>query len=145
MSHLADPDEPGTSRVLLVAHGQILLDVTVDFLRCRTELDVVGAVRQAGEALACAQDLQPHVILVDMDVPSSTGLELIRRLHALAPDARIIGLALQNGNAYRKASLAAGADAIVSKGAIVQELLPAIRRVALRSRSLDVAGALTGH
>ena len=145
MSHLADPDEPGTSRVLLVAHGQILLDVTVDFLRCQTELEVVGAVRGAGEALACFQDLQPHVILVDMDVPSSTGLELIRRLHALAPDARIIGLALLNGNAYRKASLAAGADAIVSKGAIVQELLPTIRRVALRSRSLDVAGALAGH
>jgi DNA-binding NarL/FixJ family response regulator len=132
MPHLADPEETGTTRVLLVAHSQILLDVTVDFLRCRPELEVVGAVRGAGEVLACVQDLRPHVILVDMDVANSAGLELIRRLHALAPDVRIIGLALLDGNAYRKASLAAGADAIVSKGAMVQELLPVIRRVALR-------------
>ena len=145
MSPFADPEEPGTTRVLLVGHGQILLDATVEFLRCRPELQVVGAVRGAGEALACVQVLQPDVILVDMDVPGSTGLELIRRLHALAPDVRIIGLALLNGNAYRRAALAAGADAIVSKGAMVQELLPAIRRVALRSRSPDVAGALAAH
>ncbi len=145
MSHLVDPEESGRTRVLLVAHVQILLDVTVDFLRCRPELEVVGAVRGAGEALGCVQDLQPDVILVDMDVPNSSGLELIRRLHTLAPDVRIIGLALLNGNAYRKASLAAGADAIVSKGAMVQELLPTIRRVARRNPSPDVIGALAGY
>ena len=145
MSHLADPEDTRTTRVLLVAHSQVLLDASVGCLRRWAELDVVGAVRGADEALACVQDLQPHVIIFDLDVPHSAGLDMIPRLRALMPKAKVIGLALSNGNSYWTATLASGVDTIVSKGAMVQELLPAIRRVALRNPSPDVIGALAGQ
>jgi len=145
MSHLADLATSHSTRVLCVEHGEDLLDVLVGFLQRQPELAVVSAVRDVKEAVACVRDLQPHVILVDLDVPSSAGLELIPHLRVLVPKARIIGFALSNGNAYRRAALAAGVDAIVSKGAMAQELLPAIRRVPPRNPSPDVIGALAGH
>ena len=145
MSHLIDLTTSQSTRVLCVEGCEELLDVLVGFLQRQPELAVVGAVRDVEEAVACVHDLQPHVILVDLDVPSIAGLELIPRLRVLVPKARIIGFALSSGNTYRRAALASGVDAMVSKGDMVQELLPAIRRVAPRNPTPDLIGALAGH
>jgi DNA-binding NarL/FixJ family response regulator len=66
------------------------------------------------------------VILVGLDRP---GLEIIRRLRSMLSDAGIIVLSLLEGNAYRQAVIAAGADDLVRKAELVTDLLPAIRRV----------------
>jgi DNA-binding NarL/FixJ family response regulator len=46
------------------------------------------------------------------------------------PDVGIVALTLLEGDAYRQAALAAGADDLVAKAELVTDLLPAIRRVA---------------
>ena len=128
-SNRADLKDSSKIRVLVVDDNEAFLRVATDFLQRQHELTVVGAICGSEEALAQAQDLQPQVILIGLDMPGLTGLETISRLRNVLPGVGIIALTLLEGNAYRQAALAAGADDLVPKAELTTELLPAIRRV----------------
>ena len=81
--------------------------------------------------MAQGQDLQPWVILIGLDRP---GLETTSRLRKMLPGVGIIALSLLEGNAYRQAALAAGADDLVRKTELITDLLPAIRRMTQANR-----------
>ena len=130
MSNSTGPGQNPKIRVLLVDDNQTFLRVAADFLQRHDELVVVGIAQEGEEALAQAQDLQPHVILLDLDMPGSSGIKMIPRLRAMMPQVSIIILTLLDGVIYRQATLAAGADDFVQKAALTTDLLPAIRRVA---------------
>ena len=132
MPNRADLKDSLKIRVLLVDDNEAFLRVATDFLQRHDELIVVGAIREGEEALAQAQDLGPEVILIGLERP---GLETISRLRNILPGVGIIALTLLEGNAYRQAVMAAGADDLVPKAELTTELLPAIRRVAGANRS----------
>jgi len=119
-------------RVLLVDDNKAFLRAATDFLQRHHELIVVGAICGGEEALAQAHDLRPQVILIGLDM---TGLETIPCLRNMLPGVGIIALTLLEGNAYRQAALAAGADDLVRKAELITDLLPAIRRVTQAKRS----------
>jgi len=121
-------DIPGT-RVLLVDDNLDFLKAAVDFLRRRPELVLVGATNGGEQALAEAANLDPQVILIDLEMPGLTNLETIPRLREMLPGVGIVGLTLLDSRAYLKAAQGAGAHAIVSKSKLVSDLLPAIRRI----------------
>jgi DNA-binding NarL/FixJ family response regulator len=135
MPNRADLKDSFKIRVLVVDDNEAFLRVATDFLRRHDDLIVVGAICGGEEALAQAQDLQPQVILIGLDMPGLTGLETISRLRKVLPDVGIIALTLLEGNAYRQAAMAAGADELVPKAELTTELLPAIRRVTRADRS----------
>jgi DNA-binding NarL/FixJ family response regulator len=131
-SNWADLKDSLKIRVLVVDDNEAFLRVATDFLQRHDELLVVGAICGGEEALAQVQDLQPQVILIGLDTP---GLEILPRLRNMLPDVGIIALTLLEGNAYRRAAMAAGADDLVPKTELTTELLPAIRRVTQANRS----------
>ncbi|MBI2951942.1 response regulator transcription factor [bacterium] len=126
----------GPVSVLLVDDSPLFLDIATRFLQeeYRGEVVVVGVAGGGEEALAQAQLLQPQVILIDLNMPGMSGLEAIPRLREALPEAGIIALTLLDGEAYRQAALAAGADGFVSKPNMGADLLPAIRRVVRADR-----------
>ena len=129
---LSDPAERQKDRrlgVLLVDDNQMFLDTAIAFLQRHNELLDIGTALEGTKALVQAQELQPQVILIDLDMPDLSGLETIPRLRAMLPHTGIIALTLLNGSAYRRAALAAGADEYVPKAAMTTDLLPAIQRV----------------
>ncbi|MFQ5858346.1 MAG: response regulator transcription factor [Anaerolineae bacterium] len=130
MSNPTDLEKVPKIRVLLVDDHEAFLHIATEFLRRHDELTVVGVARGGEEALILAQDLQPQVILVDLNMPGLGGLEIIPRLRSMLPEVGIIALTLLDPKAYRQAALAAGADDFVPKANLSTELLPAIRRVA---------------
>lgn len=75
--------------------------------------DVVGEAETGELGVDMAAELQPSIILMDMNLPGIDGLEAIRRIIAGRPDARIIGLSTYDEFADR--ALAAGAVAFISK------------------------------
>jgi DNA-binding NarL/FixJ family response regulator len=129
-SNRADPEDSFKIRVLLVDDNEAFRRVAAEFLQRHHELIVVGAICGGEEVLTQAQDLQPQVILIGLP-----GLETISRLRKVLPGAGSIVLTLLEGNAYRKAAMAAGADDIVPKAQLITGLLPAIRRVTQAKRS----------
>ena len=89
---------------------------------------VVGAADGGQENLAQAPSLRPQVMVVDLGTPGLTNLEAVAQLRAMMPDVRIIAMSQVRSTGYREAALAAGADDLVLKAALVTDLLPAIRR-----------------
>jgi CheY-like chemotaxis protein len=115
--------------VLLVDDNPTFLRILTRFLAGQREEDVrvVGAVVGGREAVAQAERLQPDVILLDLEMPDVPGLDLLPRLRATLPKARLIALTLMDPGSFQAKALAAGADAFVSKASLEYDLFPAIQ------------------
>jgi DNA-binding NarL/FixJ family response regulator len=118
-----------TTSVLLVDDSSLFVRVATRFLMARGDIELAGTARDADEALRLAEELRPELVLLDLNMPHVSGLEVIPRLRRALPGVKIIVLTLWDTDLYRQAALAAGADDFVSKGQIGNNLLPAIRRL----------------
>lgn len=120
--------------VLLVDDNRTFLRILTRYLSEQGEgaLSVVGSVIGGQDAVAQAQRLQPDIVLLDLAMPDVSGLTLLPKLRRTLPDAIIIALTLMDPDSARQATLAAGADAFVSKASLERDLFPAIRRLAVR-------------
>jgi PAS domain S-box-containing protein len=114
--------------VLLVDDNPTFIEAIGRFLQ-QQGVSVVGFATGGGEALACVDELQPQIVLLDLAMQDISGLELIPVLRTQLPNVRIIALTFLDTSSYREAALAAGADAFVSKCRLTSELMSAIRRV----------------
>ena len=121
--------------VLLVDDNPIFLNIVTRFLQSHKDVVVVGSAGGGEAALACAPDLKPQVILLDLAMPGLSGLEVIPRLRVILPTVAIIVLSWRDAEGYRPVVLAAGADGFVSKATLSTDLLLAIRRVTRTSQS----------
>lgn len=91
-----------------------------------------GAVFTVGDSrslLDGAKRLQPTVVVVDLAFGEQGTAQLIRQLKMVVPDSRIVALTLYEDRAFAQAAMAEGADAVVLKRSIGDELLPAIDTV----------------
>ena len=116
-------------RILLVEDNPDLLRVESHLLQRNRGWVVLAAGQEYRDASSYTSDLKPQVVVLDLDRPAADGLETILHLRNVLPGVGIIGLTLSNGSAYRQAALAAGADDVVCKADMVQDLPPAIQRV----------------
>lgn len=127
------PGEDRT-RVLLLSGNEAFVQATVELLKRHRDLALVGEKVRDEQALAQVRALQPDVVLVDLDLPHQAGLAIIHGIREGMPGVAIVALTALQGDAYRRAALAAGSDEFVSKTRLTAELLPAIRELA-QSRS----------
>lgn len=116
--------------VLLVDDNPTFLRIVERFLQSQEGLRVVGTASSSQGALEQAQALAPQVVLLDLAMPGTNGLETIPQLRLALPDTRIIILTLLDVQGYRSAALSAGADGFVSKSALNLDLVPTIRNLA---------------
>ncbi len=131
-----------TLSVLLVDDNRTFVRILTEFLLEHGEdtLRVVGSVIGGWDAVAQAEKLQPDVVLVDLQMPLQSGLTLLPHLRARVPDAILVALTLLDPDVYQAATLAAGADAFVSKMRLEHDLIPTIRRLAVRGPRRADAG-----
>ncbi len=92
-------------------------------------LVVVGEVLEAGDLLGQAQTLRPDLVLLAWELSGQQGEHLLSSLLALDPRLRVIVLSRQPE--AKPAALAAGADAFVSTADAPEQLLSALRTVAV--------------
>jgi two-component system response regulator NreC len=82
------------------------------------------------DALRMARAHRPRVLVLDLNMPGGSGLELIPDLREQAPDTAIVVLTMQDNPAYAREALQKGAAGFVLKEAADDELLEAIRLAA---------------
>jgi DNA-binding NarL/FixJ family response regulator len=129
----------GLITLLLVDDSPVFLKAVARFLeeQCGGEVLIAGTASDGVEGLRQAQALHPHVVVLDLRMPGMSGLDVIPKLRATLPDVRIIVLTQLEGDEYRHAALARGADAFVAKTTMEHDLPAAIRQV--------VGGRGSGH
>ncbi len=86
--------------------------------------EIVGEATDGQEAIRLVEQCQPDVVLIDVRMPLLDGLAATRLIKSRWPSVRVVVLSLYPF--YRAEALAAGADAFLVKGCLVNELLGAI-------------------
>jgi two-component system, NarL family, response regulator len=115
------------NRVLIVEHQSMLRDGLSALITTQGDMELVHACAAADEALERYMELRPDLTLVDIHLPYSGALEVIRRIRSCEPGARIIALVSYEWDEMAEASLIAGASAYLAKDQIGNLLLPMIR------------------
>jgi DNA-binding NarL/FixJ family response regulator len=99
-------------------------------LDAKGDIEVVGEAADGAEAVALAARERPDVVLMDVRMPGTDGIEATRRIVASGSAARIIVLTTYDADEYVFGALQAGASGFMLKDVRPPELVDAIRVVA---------------
>jgi DNA-binding NarL/FixJ family response regulator len=131
-------------RVLLVDDHQVVRRGLRTFLEVQGDIEVVGEAGDGDEGVARAEELRPDVILMDVKMPGTDGIEALRRLHDAQNAARVLIVTSFTEQRTVVPALRAGAAGYVYKDIDPVALADAIRSVHAGHVLLqpEVAGAL---
>lgn len=115
--------------MLIVDDHPIVREGLVQQINREPDLVVCAQASNASHALAAVEEHQPDIVLVDINLPGRSGLELIRDLGAVAPELPILVLSMHDESVFAERVLRAGGRGYVSKETGGDKLLEAIRRV----------------
>lgn len=79
---------------------------------------VVGEARDGREALAAAKALRPDLMIVDVEMPGMTGIEVARRVTGALPQVRVIAVSIHAEREYGALARQAGAAAFIPKDSL---------------------------
>ena len=117
-------------RVLVVDDHPLFLAGVTGLLRSVEDTEVVGSAGDGDGAVREATLTRPDVVLMDLNLPGTSGLEATRRIVSACPDSAVLVLSMLDDDESVLAAMRAGARGYVPKGAGQEELLAAVRAVA---------------
>lgn len=121
-------------RVLLVDDHALFREGLAGIIDAQPDLEVVGEARDGLEAVVKAQDLQPDLVLMDVQMPGLDGLEATRQIKQALPETTIVMLTVRDDDDKLFAALKNGAQGYLLKDIRSREML-AMLRGALRGEA----------
>jgi DNA-binding NarL/FixJ family response regulator len=116
-----------TTRVLIADDHQLFRDGLKALLLTAPDMEVVGEAASGEEAVRLAAETQPHVILMDLQMPELDGIEATRQVVEARPQINVLVVTMFEDDQSVFAAMRAGARGYVLKGAKHDEMLRAIR------------------
>ncbi len=121
------PPSNGKIRVMLVDDHTVMRKGLLSFLSGHDDIEIAGEAADGEAAVELAQQIQPEVILMDINMPKMNGVEATRRIRSKMPGIRIYGLSMYEAEDQAHAMTEAGATGYLSKSGNSESLLAAIR------------------
>ncbi len=115
--------------VLLVDDHPIVRQGLAQLVNNEPDLVVCGEADHAAAALRAVEALRPDVVIVDIALKGTDGLELIKRIRARWPTLPTIALSMHDESLYAERVLHAGGQGYVMKQEATENVMVAIRRV----------------
>jgi DNA-binding NarL/FixJ family response regulator len=115
--------------VLVVDHNPILLKGIISLIQNEPAFELAGTATCDVDAMKLFLSLPPSIVLIDLDLPDSSALQAIRNMRRIHVNVPIIGLATYQLDRIGSIALDNGAQAVISKERISEDLIPAIRQV----------------
>ena len=125
-----------TTRIFLIDDHEVVRDGLQRMLELEEDLEVVGEAGDAREALTGVETLLPEIVLMDIKMGTTDGIQLTRQLREKQPNLNIIMLTLYDE--YLTQAIEAGAVGYLLKDIKRDELIRAIRAVKEGRSPLDL-------
>ena len=119
-----------TIRVVLCDDQALVRDGFRMILDAEDDIDVVGEAGEGSEAVELTKRLIPHVVLMDVRMPGTNGIEATRRILRSGVEARVLILTTFDVDEYVYEALRAGASGFLLKDVSAQQLVEGVRVVA---------------
>jgi two-component system, NarL family, response regulator DegU len=94
------------------------------------EIEVIGEARNGAEALRLVDEIEPDILLLDVEMPVLSGIEVARTLKRGAQSTRILVLSAYDDQEYMHAMLLNGASGYLLKDEAPERIIEAIKGVA---------------
>jgi DNA-binding NarL/FixJ family response regulator len=115
--------------LILVDDHPLMRKGLVRTIENEVDLDVVGQMSSAEEALDEIEDLEPDLAIVDISLPGMSGMELIKHLQSRMPDVKILVVSRHDETLYAERCIRAGAKGYLMKQEVGDVIVKAIRKV----------------
>lgn len=122
--------ESATTRVVLADDHDVVRQGLKRLLNRAPEIEVVGEASDGLQALISVKELQPDVLLLDIEMPVMDGIEVARRLQEANIEVRILILSAYDDREYIRALLDIGVSGFLVKGEAPGKIVEAVRGVA---------------
>jgi DNA-binding NarL/FixJ family response regulator len=117
------------SKVLLVDDHAILTAGLAELINQQKDLTVCGTAVDQNKALTQIERLMPDLVLVDISLKGSNGIELLKNLKARYPKLPVLILSMHEEEVYAMRAVRAGASGFIMKQEATDKVLEAIRKV----------------
>jgi pilus assembly protein CpaE len=116
-------------------------------LAFENDIEVVAVAGNGKDAIECARQYKPNVILMDINMPDMDGITAAELIVQAVPSAQVIMVSVQSEADYLRRAMLVGARDFVTKPFSADELISTIRRVhktgLLRAQSAPQPGSMT--
>ena len=118
-----------TIRVLIVDDLPETRENVRKLLQFESDVEVIGQAGTGEQAIEMAQEHQPDIILMDINMPGIDGISASQKISDLVPASQIIIMSVQSDSDYLRRAMLAGARDFLTKPFGGDELVAAVRRV----------------
>ena len=124
-------------RIVIAEDHTILREGLRAILSSNSEFEIVGEAEDGREAIRCVENIKPDLVLMDLSMPRTNGLEAIKEIKKQNPEIKVMALTVHKTEEYILEALKGGADGYVLKDATQAELVLAIKNVLMGKRYLS--------
>jgi len=128
-------------RILVVDDHPVLRAGVVAMIANHADMAVIGEAGDGAEALDRFRALRPDVVVMDLQMPGTNGIDATLAIRAEAPSAKILVLTTFAGDTQAVRALRAGASGYLLKNSVRTQIVDAIRNVHAGKRHIDSAVA----
>jgi pilus assembly protein CpaE len=122
-------------RVMIVDDVSETRENVRKLLQFESDVDVVGVARTGKEAIQLSQELNPDVVLMDINMPDMDGITATESIRSKQPAVQVVILSVQSDQNYMRRAMLAGARDFLTKPPMGDELISAIRRAGSMAQS----------
>ena len=119
----------GTYRILIVDDSQAVRESLGWLLRDESSLTLAGEAANGADAMRQAVELNPDVVILDIELPDTDGFTVTRNLKALPKPPLVVLLSIHHDALSKRRGMEAGSDAFVEKGLGWPRLLAVLKKV----------------
>jgi DNA-binding NarL/FixJ family response regulator len=121
--------EPDKKRILLVDDHPIVRDGLAERINREADLNVCGEAEDRFEAIEAIEKHKPDLVIVDIALKTSNGIELIKDIHSRWPKLSMLVVSMHDEALYAERALRAGARGYLTKQEATHSILTGIRRI----------------
>ncbi|WP_299923957.1 response regulator transcription factor [uncultured Nocardioides sp.] len=128
------------TRVLLVDDHELIRQGLARAFERDDDMEVVGQAGSVSAGISSWNDLDPDVVVTDLQMPDGSGLDLVRAIRAENPTTGLVVLTMHAGDDQIFAAMEAGASAFVGKDTSAADVVSAAKHAAVAPRTFLCAG-----